>query len=761
VNSQQNSYPNQGPEPEYDAQGNPTPEWEAAYADWLAEVWADDTGEDFGDDAEAEPVAATPTGRDLPEDVFYDQDAPELQSSGAQGVVASGPVHVVPDADWIADYDARHGIGAAAAGGRSWPTWLRLPRRRAESGELAVMASAGTDVEPLTGVLVPRQTGPVEPTSPPELPGPVSTSSQVWELLGQYAELGRERFAVAAERRQVERSEALPLVRDARQAVRAARRVDPEGTQVATRTAERQLATAKKAVPQSMTQVVAEGIAATGAAGTAAWFELLPRMTEAAWLWAAGGATAVGLCTVAWLVDKAGASDGLVPTREERALLMRLRPQHWVSYAEVRGLGGTLVGNAQLTMSGIEVAVRLDGKWTTSKLSEAEENVRALLGARTALRIEIKAGERGGWARMALRTRSAAEGDLPWTPESRGLGLDTISGEVVEVERDARLFVAGASGSGKSWSTRPLMAEWLLAGDHVVLIDGKGEEGVIWEKVIRVASEPAEMDALAAELESEMSRRKKIMRRRGVSTWDLRDGPLIHVLVDEGRVVLSTKLKKLIKRLIDLSSLGRSRGIVLKWCTQFPTVTGNAPGAHAQITANTDARFCLRVKNLTHAMVALDDDADYGPHLIPATKAMRGYGYLGGYGPRLIRTWRMEDPQVKALPQLIGGPRIWRFVADDTDEESDELAGAERAELPAGDGGQEQDAAAPVGKEATDARVLQLVREAGRPVRQVDIAEAAGVSRPSLSRSVARLVAAKALVKAKDGTLTPADDKTA
>jgi DNA-binding MarR family transcriptional regulator len=40
-------------------------------------------------------------------------------------------------------------------------------------------------------------------------------------------------------------------------------------------------------------------------------------------------------------------------------------------------------------------------------------------------------------------------------------------------------------------------------------------------------------------------------------------------------------------------------------------------------------------------------------------------------------------------------------------------------------------------------------------VRQKDIAEASGVSRPSLSRSVGRLVEAGLLDKAADGTLTP------
>ena len=77
MNSQQDSYPNQGPEPEYDAQGNPTPEWEAAYAEWLTEVWGDDTGDGLDDeDAEVDAAAGAPAG------TFYDQEAPGLPRSG-------------------------------------------------------------------------------------------------------------------------------------------------------------------------------------------------------------------------------------------------------------------------------------------------------------------------------------------------------------------------------------------------------------------------------------------------------------------------------------------------------------------------------------------------------------------------------------------------------------------------------------------------------------------------------------------------------
>ncbi|THJ33640.1 hypothetical protein E7Y31_22105, partial [Candidatus Frankia alpina] len=50
------------------------------------------------------------------------------------------------------------------------------------------------------------------------------------------------------------------------------------------------------------------------------------------------------------------------------------------------------------------------------------------------------------------------------------------------------------------------------------------------------------------------------------------------------------------------------------------------------------------------ALVALDDCADYAPQQIPAGRHYRGHGYLKGHGPRLIRTWTLDDTAVQALP---------------------------------------------------------------------------------------------------------------
>jgi DNA segregation ATPase FtsK/SpoIIIE-like protein len=147
------------------------------------------------------------------------------------------------------------------------------------------------------------------------------------------------------------------------------------------------------------------------------------------------------------------------------------------------------------------------------------------------------------------------------------------------VPLDARMVICGASGSGKSWSSRPLMAAAHITGD-MVFVDGKGEEATVWRGICRTATEPDDIRQAVAEVHAEMSRRRADMARRGISVWD---GPQLTLFVDEGRVILAWKDKKLLQMLIDISALGRSRGVVLWWATQYPTTSGDAPGIHSQI----------------------------------------------------------------------------------------------------------------------------------------------------------------------------------
>lgn len=242
------------------------------------------------------------------------------------------------------------------------------------------------------------------------------------------------------------------------------------------------------------------------------------------------------------------------------------------------------------------------------------------------------------------------------------IGVDTETGEHAYVQFDERLLVCGASGTGKSWSTRPLLAHAHYHGD-LVMLDGKGEEANIWGDVCRVAIEAEEIEQLIDSLHVEMNDRKTQMKERKISVWD---GEQLTAFIDEGQVILAlvSQDRARMQRLRELASLGRSRGVVLWWATQKPTMSGNAPGIDSQMAGNLLNRFSLRVATEQEARTALDDCAHYGPNNIPDAREMRGHGYLKGYGPSLIRTWTMNDGAVRRLPV-----KVWKGTADMTSAE--------------------------------------------------------------------------------------------
>lgn len=252
-------------------------------------------------------------------------------------------------------------------------------------------------------------------------------------------------------------------------------------------------------------------------------------------------------------------------------------------------------------------------------------------------------------------------GDKPVDPRHyASLGINTETGDPVLVQFDERLLVCGASGTGKSWATRPLLAHAHMHGDLIVL-DGKGEEGNVWGDVCRVGQESDEISDLIDAAHDEMNRRKGVLKARKKSVWDPADGSQLTVFVDEGQVILAVVGKDAdrMQRLRELASLGRSRGVVLWWATQKPTMSGNAPGIDSQMASNLLQRLSLRVATEQEARTALDDCAHYGPNNIPDDRSMRGHGYLKGYGPSLVRTWTMDDAAVRRLPV-----RVWQGASE-------------------------------------------------------------------------------------------------
>ncbi|MFD9515604.1 FtsK/SpoIIIE domain-containing protein, partial [Streptomyces mirabilis] len=292
-------------------------------------------------------------------------------------------------------------------------------------------------------------------------------------------------------------------------------------------------------------------------------------------------------------------------TAEERRLLERLDPSYWVQHADERGLSGTVPAPTELTPAGLVTTVRLDGRWKPSAFKAKHEEIRAMLGARTALRMEISSGSHGDRATITLRTRSAADGiDLTGWKPGDPWGVDTVTGEPVMVPLGRRMLIAGTSGSGKSWSTRALLAEASEEPNHrLVVIDPKRVEGINWEHRARVAIYAEDVLGVTDELVAEMYERlEEIPRGRDTIEISTRR-PRITVFVDEGAEVISMARKKrakggdgdpgdpdwsrIMENLSTLARMARAAEIILIWATQKPTMDakgGIDPQISAQIT---------------------------------------------------------------------------------------------------------------------------------------------------------------------------------
>lgn len=365
-----------------------------------------------------------------------------------------------------------------------------------------------------------------------------------------------------------------------------------------------------------------------------------------------------------WIVARIRGRVGVQPTKDERRLLARLQSAHWKAHAEGRGLAGTLTARPKLTDAGIVAAVRLDGTWTVGKLRAAEENVRALLGARTSLRIEVAPGKRGGWAELTIRTRSAVDqADMRWVPGRIGIGLDMHTGRTVEIPLNTRLLLAGSSGAGKSVSLRPALAE--LCADPftaVVMVDLKRVEGALWKTRARIARTAEDVEQVAAELCAEMMERLTAAEDIGSASWSPTTArPRIIVLVDEGAEV-SAVAKDAIPAFESLARMGRAAEIHLWWCTQKPTMSGASAGIPPQIAAQMDVRLCLKVSTATEVRTVLGEDASAGgwdAHTLPKPGVLMIRGT--GRGPAPVKVWYMDDATVRTLPPA----PIWGRGHDD------------------------------------------------------------------------------------------------
>lgn len=371
----------------------------------------------------------------------------------------------------------------------------------------------------------------------------------------------------------------------------------------------------------------------------------------------------------AWTgVKSAARSLGSVPnlraTREERHVMSRLAPAHWKAHAGRRGLEGTLTGRPQLTKAGIVSHVRLADTWTPAKLRSSQENVRALLGLRAGLRLSIDAGKRGGWARITVRTRSAADG-IPktWTPDHAGIGVDEVTGEPVDLplKPGIHILVAGVTGTGKSVSWRPLVMRAHLDDEWaVVVIDPKRQEAIGWRHCLRcVGAEPnreqrmADIYGMAQELTRELHRRQGIADGQ-VWTPDGRpENRKLLVVIDEGAAIVRMAKNKAYADVMDLFeelwSEARSVGFQFVWATQFPTKAVGVPPA---VKENMSARLSLTVNAGEAERAIFGENAQKTGWMPSVLEGVPGRAMLqyGTRGPDPLRLWHVTDEAVSSVP---------------------------------------------------------------------------------------------------------------
>ncbi|MFG2528131.1 FtsK/SpoIIIE domain-containing protein [Streptomyces sp. NPDC048516] len=495
--------------------------------------------------------------------------------------------------------------------------------------------------------------------------------------------------------------------------------------------------------------------------GLASW--LMSEATHALTLWPASvSAGLIGLNVASlWLGRRQPSvrlDDGM--SAEEQRLASRLDPSFWVPNADTRGLSGTVPTPAKLPPAGLVSHVRLDGRWTPKTFRAKADEIRALLGARTDLRLEITSGSHGDRATITLRTRSAADGiDLSGWKPGDPWGVDTVTGESVMVPLGPRMLIAGTSGSGKSWSTRALLAEASEAPDHrLVVIDPKRVEAINWEHRARTAITIDEVLEVTDELVVEMHERLALVPR-GRDTIEIsEERPRITVFVDEGAEVITLARRKrakgsdgesghpdwsqIMENLGTLARMARAAEIILIWATQKPTMDAKG-GIDPQISAQITYRAALALSTSGESRVVFGEDATekgWHAHELPMPGvAMLRSGPKAKPHPISTRAFSPED--VIALPER----PIWHRASSRTAASTLRLVKEPAAATAS--------APASTGAETNRDRVLRAVHDGARTLR--DITDRTGINKGTVSREIKTLTATGALRKNDDGMLLP------
>ena len=556
---------------------------------------------------------------------------------------------------------------------------------------------------------------------------------------------------------------------------------------------------ARAAYPLSLPQLATRCHAAHAGA-TGLWGLVSDSWMSAVAVGTSVAAIALNVATV-WLGGRHVSHDvvdaeleALRPSQEERDLLQRLEPKMWHSVAEPRGLSDVVTGTATLTNSGIQVKLTLNGAMDLGALQKKSAQLRAALRLREDTRMELREGKTGGHARLTLRTRSKTDGlDLTgWAPGD-AWAVNTITGETAPVPLGKRLLFAGTSGSGKSWSARPLMAEASEHADHrLVIFDRKYIEARNWEHRARTACELDDMRSLCEELIAEGESRLKLIPRGQDTVTIGPSRPRITVFVDEGGELISDSKTKhpkdeegrsdytdIMTSMRTMARKYRAAEIILVWCTQKPALSGEGHGLDSQIAGQLVHRLSLALATTTDAQVVFGNDAiekgwkanelpmpgfalfrnqELGPKSIPEMMKMRAMSPADVIGLPARPVWSRSVSSTGASVQDIAARKAleasattlvdagdpWAKVDVDTATVSLTVQPATRAE----------DVRPRVSAADRDDAIMAELRS-GSCSMVADLADSLGLSRKRVESSLKRMAVDGLVVCDPDGCWTP------
>ena len=253
---------------------------------------------------------------------------------------------------------------------------------------------------------------------------------------------------------------------------------------------------------------------------------------------------------------------------------------------------------------------------------------------------------------------------LPWRPVVRRwlepdcfeAALGSMQGRPVHIDvrkQGPHALVAGITGSGKS----VLLQHWCLALAlqnppwrlQFVFLDFKGGSAFeIFRTLPHTIGSVCDLDlrnavrALRA-LETELTRRERFARERGVSDVTMLDDPppALIVVVDEFHA-LNHQLPDYVDRLIAIASLGRSLGMHIIACTQNPIGQ-----VSADMKSNMSINICLRVRDKAQSQELLGS-----PVAASISPAMPGAAYCHD-GSTLIPLRCCSDGDVNLIMRTI------------------------------------------------------------------------------------------------------------